>query len=232
MGNFKDLVKSDKHNKTRFIINYILTPIWFFIFFVCLTMILIFMTSADKDDYLIVSIILAAVIVVLIVGAMIGMPLLKKKELNEEIQRYDFDEYDKVVDCGSYNFFYNMVNLSTNEESNTHLLDNGEIIEFNRSGVVLQDKLVPYDDLVFFISTSNKLGRVKVTVQFSIDGKNMIEILLNKEMAFVLKNYNVQLEDDGDLDYLLNNKAEAIKEIYNTGFLYNHKADINGVSNV
>ena len=228
MGYYKDLIKSSKKNKIHFLINYILTPIWFFIFFVCLTIVLIFMTSESKDDFILPSAILAGVIALLILAALIGMPLLKKKEIQAEIARYDFDAFDSVNDTGAFYFNYNLIDLSNNTQTNALLIDDGSKIEFNRSGVCFEDRKIPYDDLVFFITTSNKIGVVRIAVEFNVDGKQNVEIELNKELAYILLNYNVQLDSKPDLEYLINNKADAIKQIYNTGIIVEDIGEVEG----
>ena len=91
-----------------------------------------------------------------------------------------------------------------------------------------EDRKIPYDDLVFFITTSNKIGVVRIAVEFNVDGKQNVEIELNKELAYILLNYNVQLDSKPDLEYLINNKADAIKQIYNTGIIVEDIGEVEG----
>ena len=131
-----------------------------------------------------------------------------KVKFTKNIPTIDLDyqsvsnEVGRVFDCVIIEY--------QNADSKRHKKGN---IVFTDEGVNHNAQIYSYDDIAFFLSTNYKNKKVKLTLEIAIDEKQFLAVELDKYVIFYLKKYDIILENEDDLNFLLSNQKEAIRQI-------------------
>ena len=196
----RDIMNLEKANmnKIRYIVNYRVLPIFGIVTVALLVTVSILMTI-DEDKYTPAAIAIFVFLGVLMVGVLISVPYTRRAELAIEMKRYDFDVsnlYPRQV----YDFFYGTLSL-----------------RFDKNGMYVNGVLFWYNHSKMFINTSNKLNRIWITLVLYIDESCCFELLLDRDVLSMIKEFGIPLSNQATLDYIINHKEEAFKKIYNKG---------------
>lgn len=210
---FRELLKKEKEemNKIRAIVNYTIVPITLVIIFSIFIINLILLTI-DEEKYSTLAIILFIVVGIILMSLLISSFFVRKKEVKIELSKYDF-----TID---------------NEPEKEYVIKNteGTSFIFNKEGIIYNEKLYEYDDISVMLCTNNHLSKVNIFISFHIAKANKyikpyFLIRLDKDLVNVIKKYNIKFsnKDQEKLDYILNNKEEAFKQIITYGYIKNNK---------
>lgn len=191
----------DNHsNKIRFIMNYRIVPAYL-IFSVVLLVAIGILMSIDEEKYTPVSIGLFIVIGIASIVLLASVPFIRKKEIESEINRYDFDTQNiELKDV--YNFSNDEVSFC-----------------FDKNGMFVNESFYWYNHLKIFITTSNSLNRIWISTVFFIDEDNFCEIPLDGEIISMIYAFNMNLENPELLKYIIEHKEDAFTKIYKLGTL-------------
>lgn len=130
-----------------------------------------------------------------------SVPLVRKKAIKMEIERYDFDT-SKEEALEIYDF-------STEEFS----------LKFDKYGMYVNDELFYYNHLNKNVVTGNYLKRVGVYLQFALDEEHRVTLSVNPTTLKMLECLEIKLDNRHILEYILSNKREAFEQIYNKGYV-------------
>ena len=187
----------------NFTVSYILTPIYTI---VCLLLIAAFavLMGIDDEKYLIHGLLCLGAFVVISILFLACVPLVRKKAIKIEIERYDFDA-SKEEALEIYDF-------STDEFS----------LKFDKYGMYVNDELFYYNHLNKNVVTGNYLKRVGVYLQFAVDEEHGVTLWVNPTTLKMLDCLEIKLDNRYILDYIISNKKEAFEQIYNKGYVVAH----------
>lgn len=184
----------------NFTVSYILTPIYAVICFLLIVAFAVLM-EIDDEKYLVHGLLCLGAFVVISILFLSCVPLVRKKAIKTELERYDFDT-SKVEPLEIYDF-------STDEFS----------LKFDKYGMYVNDELFYYNHLNKNVVTSNYLKRVGVYIQFALDEEHRVTLLANPTTLKMLESLEIKLDNGHILEYILSNKRDAFEQIYNKGYV-------------
>ncbi len=190
--------EKDNMNKIRFVMNYRIVPAYVIAAIVCLAFICVMM-SIDETKYTPAAIALFVFIGLLSALLLSSGPYVRKREIAEEMKRYDFETVGEKSN-GTYDF-------SDNELS----------VHLDANGMTINGLFFWYNHLRIFLHTGNKLNRIQIAVVFCMDEQNSVEIPLNGDTIDMIRKFHIQLENPDDLMYIVSHKKDAFNKIYKTG---------------
>lgn len=203
---FSKILKQEKQemNKIRAIVNYNVVPIVLIVTFVFLTTIFITM-EINEEKYTVLSIILFSVLGLIYASLLISVPFIRKKELEIELSKYNFDIDDDIKE--EYII----------ESSSTPVV-------FKKDGLYFENKHYKYEDLYLKLMTSNYLLKITIKVYISVkDSDSFIKphwnMKVDKELVNAIMKYNITLDNHKQFIFIINNKEDAFKQIYRYGYV-------------
>ena len=182
----------------NFFISYILTPIYAFVSFVLIAIFGVLM-SIDDEKYLISGVLCLCAFVVISIIFLTPLPFVRKKAIQTEIQRYDFDFSDEPA--------LEIWDFSTEENK----------LRFKSYGMYVDEEFYNFDELMITIETSNYCKRVHIVLHFMITPDYYIALPIDKRVLKMIDCFRIRIHNRSQLDYILNNKNAAFEEIYNKG---------------
>lgn len=205
--NNKIKIEKLKMNKIRFTINYyVAMP--FLAFGILGALISCRLMDIDEVKYLPILIIYFIIIGVFIFGFFIAMPIIRKHEIKIESEKIDYN-LDDIIDKNEFIFLSNK----------------GFNVIFSQAGIKIYEQLYPFSQFDVSLQISNKYMIVNLNLCFANKDKNSDETInsffipLTKESLYAMKKYNIPIQYQEDLDYIINNKESAVKQIFTYGML-------------
>ena len=183
----------------NFTVSYILTPIYAVVCFLLIGAFAVLM-EVDDEKYLVHGLLCLGAFVLISIIFLASVPLVRKKAIKMEIERYDFDTSEESLEI--YDF-------STEEFS----------LKFDKCGMYVNDELFYYNHLNKNVVTSNYLKRVGVYLQFVLDEEHRVTLSVNPTTLKMLESLEIKLDNRHILDYIISNKKEAFEQIYNKGYV-------------
>ena len=155
----------------------------------------------DDEKYLVQGLLCLGAFVLISIIFLASVPLVRKKAIKIEIERYDFDT-SKEEALEIYDF-------STEEFS----------LKFDSYGMYVNDELFYYNHLDKNVVTGNYLKRVGVYLQFALDEEHRVTLSVNPTTLKMLDSLEIKLDNRHILEYILSNKEDAFEQIYNKGYV-------------
>lgn len=187
----------------NFTVSYILTPIYAVVCFLLIGTFAVLM-EIDDEKYLVQGLLCLGAFVLISIIFLASIPLVRKKAIKIEIERYDFDtSKEELLD--SYDF-------STDDFS----------LKFDKYGMYVNDELFYYNHLNKNVITGNYLKRVGVYLQFALNEEHRVTrvtLSVNPTTLKMLENLEIKLDNRHILEFILSNKREAFEQIYNKGYV-------------
>ena len=177
---FIEILKEEKKqmNKIRAIANYTVVPIVLVVTVIILTTICITM-EINEEKYTVLSIILFSILGLIYALLLISVPFIRKKEIEIELSKYNFDIEDDVKE--EY-----IVESSSSQ------------VIFKKDGLYFENNHYKYEDLYLQLMTSNYL--LKITIKVYINAKNSNSFIkphwnmtLDKELVNAIIKYDIKL---------------------------------------
>ena len=198
----KDIIAYEKTQMLplNFTASYILTPIYAVVCFLLIGTFAVLM-EIDDEKYLVHALLCLCAMVLISIIFLASVPLVRKKAIKIEIERYDFDT-SKEASLEIYDF-------STNEFS----------LKFDKYGMYVNDELFYYNHLNKNVVTGNYLKRVGVYLQFALDEEHRVTLSVNPTTLKMLESLEIKLDNRHILEYILSNKEDAFEQIYNKGYV-------------
>lgn len=184
----------------NFTVSYILTPIYIVVCFLLIGAFAVLM-EIDDEKYLLQGLLCLGAFVLISIIFLASVPLVRKKAIKTEIERYDFDT-SKEEALEIYDF-------STEEFS----------LKFDKYGMYVNDELFYYNHLNKNVVTGNYLKRVGVYLQFTLDKEHRVTLSVNPTTLKMLESLDIKLDNRHILDYIISNKKDAFEQIYNKGYV-------------
>ncbi len=184
----------------NFIASYVLTPIYAVICLVLMAAFAILM-EIDDEKYLVPGLICLGTLALLSIIFVASVPFVRKKAIKTEFDLYDFDTSEQES--------LEIYDFSTDEIS----------LKFDKYGMYVNNKLFYYSHLNKNVVTSNHLKRVGIYLQFALDEEHRVTLLLNPVTLKMLECLEIELDNNNILKYIIENKREAIEQIYNKGYV-------------
>lgn len=197
---FREIIRQEKEIMlpVNFFVSYILTPIYAIISFVLIAVFGVLM-SIDEDKYLISGILCLCAFVVISIMLLSTVPFVRKKAIQTEIQRYNFDFSDEPT-------------LETWDFSTEEIA-----LRFKSYGVYVNDDFYNFDELTITVETSNYCKRVHIVLRFMITPDEYIALQIDKRVLKMIDSFRIKIYNRSELDYILENKKTAFEEIYKKG---------------
>ncbi len=184
----------------NFTVSYILTPIYAVVCFLLIGAFAVLM-EVDDEKYLVHGLLCLGAFVLISIIFLASVPLVRKKAIKMEIERYDFDTSEEES--------LEIYDFSTEEFS----------LKFDKYGMYVNDELFYYNHLNKNVVTSNYLKRVGVYLQFVLDEEHRVTLSVNPTTLKMLESFEIKLDNRNILDYIISNKKEAFEQIYNKGYV-------------
>lgn len=197
-------------NSMRWKINYILVPIFFLIMGIILLVNCI-MLSMDEKKYTPFAIGLFLIYGLMCMGMLVITPFVRKVELKIEMSKYNFDR----ITLGSDSFF-EFVPISGTEAN--------IVVLFQEHCLKLYDKEYNYCDFNVRLCSSNHLNKINLFIVFTLHNSDTaynpyLSFILEGRLITVLERFNIVIENQDELEYIIKNKENAFKQIYNYGYV-------------
>ena len=178
---------------------YVLTPVYLVVSGIIIVVCTVVM-EIDEKRFLPLLLILMGVFVLMSILLLACVPLIRKKVLQDEMDRYNFDFSDLP---------YSDVYEYCSDDCT---------VRFDENGMYVEDNLFYYNHLTITVVTSNYCHRIYIAVRFAADEENYIEIHLGARVLKMIRDLQIPVQNQNTLDYILSNKTEAFKHIYNKGY--------------
>ena len=201
-GTLREIIRQEKETMLplNFFISYILTPIYAIVSFVLIAVCGVLM-SIDEEKYLISGVFCLCAFVVISIIFLSVVPFVRKKAIQTEIQRYDFDFSDEPA--------LEIWDFSTEETA----------LRFKSYGMYVDDDFYNFDELMITVETSNYCNRVHIVLRFMITPDMYIDLPIDKRVLKMIDCFRIRIYNRSQLEYILDNKNAAFKEIYNKGYV-------------
>lgn len=184
----------------NFTVSYILTPIYAVVCFLLMGAFGVLM-EIDDEKYLVHGLLCLGAFVLISIIFLASVPLVRKKAIDTELERYDFDT-SKVEPLEIYDF-------STEDFS----------LRFDEYGMYVNDELYYYNHLNKNVVTGNYCKRVSIYMQFALDEEHIVTLPVNPTSLKMLECLEIKLDNRDILDYIIANKRDAFEQIYNKGYV-------------
>ena len=181
-------------------LSYILTPIYVGISCLLILAFVVFM-AIDEDKYLIHGLSCMGVLVVITIAFLSCVPIVRRIAIRTEIDRYNFDTSDQEA-LEVYDFSDDEFSFS---------------LQFDQNGMILNDILYYYNHLDKVVMTSNYCNRVEIFLRFTFSEDTYASVPLNPTSLKMLECFDIELENEEVLNYILENKEAAFEQIYKLG---------------
>lgn len=200
--NFKNFLADEKAQMLPivFTVSYVITPIYLIITFLLLVVFGVLM-GVDEEKYFVHGLICLGVFAVITVSLLISAPIVRKKVIDIEFERYDFDT-SKVEDKEVWD-------LSTDEIS----------LKFDRNGMYVNDELFYYNHLKITLATSNSYKRIGIYFQFALSEEQVVPLFVNPTTLKMIESLDIKPDGMDILEYIISDKKEAFGQIYNKGYV-------------
>lgn len=197
---FKNLIAMDKTRMLPwdFAASYIVTPVYLAACIVLTITFGVFM-EMDSQKYLVHGLVCLGVFALLTAALLVSVPVLRKKTIDFELNRYDFD-YSAEETREIYDF--------SSEETS---------LKFNKTGMCVDGKLYEYSRLQMKLETSNLGRRVVLWLAFSFPEEGIAVLPVAPTTLKMLEHFEIKLENEEMLRYILSNKKKAFRQIYSVG---------------
>ncbi len=192
---FKEIIRYEKShmNEIRYIMNYRIVPGYLLLIIICVMM------SIDETKYTPLAILLFGIIGLLTVLLLASGPFVRKKEIQMEMGRYNFERRE-IEPTQIFDF--------SNEENS---------IQFDSNGMTVNDAFYWYNHLTVRVITSNYLLRIIINIIFIIDEMNCYQIPFNGDTIDMIRQFDIKLENPDDFEYIVNHKENAFRKIFLKG---------------
>lgn len=205
----KKIMDNEKKNMNsiRWKVNYVLVPIFLGVMVIIFSIVGITM-SIDEEKYTPLAILLISIFGLMCVGLLSINPFIRKQEIKIEVSKYNFD---KVV--LENNSFYEFTPCNENT-----------VVIFKEKTLEINGKDYDYSCFDIMIISSNSLNKINLTVLFTLQNSGRehnpyLVFELDGRMISVLDKFNIMIKNRDVLDFIINNKEEAFKQIYNYGYV-------------
>lgn len=202
-----DVIKKEKKemNSIRFRMNYIIVPLFLIFMIVILTIIGITL-SINEEKYTPLAIVLFSIFGVGIIGLLVSVTFVRKKEIKIELAKYDFT-----------------INNEMKEKYYLKTTNGNEAI-FTKDYMIVDNKKYLYDDFEIILYTSNYLLNVRINVEFVLVNSSSYvnpywNFRLNNDLLNAIMKYEIKLNNYKLLNYIINNKEAAFKHIFLRGYI-------------
>lgn len=198
----KDIVTYEKTQMLplNFTMSYIITPIYLGISFLLIAVFAVLM-GIDDEKYLVHGLLCLGAFVLITILILASVPFVRKRAIETEIGQYDFN-VSKVET-------FDMWDFSTEEFS----------LKFDKNGMYVNDELFYYNHLSKMVVTGNYCKRVEIYLQFALSEDQVVTLSVNPTTLKMLEFLEIKLDNQHVLEYIISNKKEAFKQIYNKGFV-------------
>lgn len=203
----RNIIKEEKKqmNPIRAKINFVVVPIYLIIMVTILTTIGILL-SIDENKYTNFSLILVFIFILMSISLLISIPIIRKKEVEIESNKYDFT-----------------INKEEKDEYVLKTIDGTDCI-INSEYIIIDNKKYQHDDFYIEVVTNNYLLTVQILIEFVfIESDEVVapywNFKLNNELLNAIIKYNININNKEMFDYVINNKKEAFKQILKYGYI-------------
>lgn len=156
--------------------------------------------AMDEAKYFLPAMVLMGIFIVMSIALLASVPFVRKRAIEAEMQRYCFDTTNVVVE--------------------RKLNVDGKHLCFNKDGVKIDDNVFDYSDLCCRIVTDNYCKRINVSLSICPPADEEGVLLpLTCYTLKLLECLPIPLENPELLEYILQHKAEAFRQIYDRGWV-------------
>ena len=197
----KDIVAYEKSQMLplNFTVSYILTPIYVVISFLLITVCVVLM-EIDDETYLVPGLLCLGTFALISILFLATVPVVRKKAIEAELARYDFDV--SKIERDTWDF-------STEELA----------LKFDEHGMHIDGTLHYYNHLRKQVVTGNHYKRVEIYLMFALSEEQNVLLNVNPTTMKMLTCLNITLDNQHILDYILSNKREAFRQIYDKSYV-------------
>ena len=198
----RDMIALEKSRMLplNFAFSYIIIPLYV-TFAIVMFLVIGALTGAKETTAFLVCLVILAIAT----AAFIAMfPLVRKKAIQSELKRYNIKRLLRKRD--------NMESRIEWDFSEKELS-----LQFNHHGMVLDGDLHYYNHLAKLVYTGNDYHRVGIFICFSVSEDNNILLPLSAEALKMLQDFEVKLDNQPVLDYILEHPEQAFADIYDKG---------------
>ena len=197
---FKNLIAIEKMQMLPwdFAVSYVVTPVYLA---ACIALTIAFgiLMELDSQTYLTHGLVCLGTFAFITAAMLISVPILRRKTLNFELNRYDFD-------------------YSAEEAQELYDFSNGELsLKFDKTGMYVDGERYEYNRLTRRLMTSNQGRRVWLGLEFSPPEEWSIALPVNPKTLKMLEHFEINLENEEVLRYMIENKEKAFRQIYGIG---------------
>ena len=195
-----DMIKREKihMNRIRFIVNYVVVPIYAILILLCLMAAAVLLTI-DEIKYTPAAIVIFCFTGLLSILLLASVPFVRKMEIRTELSRYNFDD-SEITDKDVYTY-------SIGDTSAT----------FDKNGMYLDGNFYWYNHLLIIFATSKELMRIWISIQFMTNDGTGVNIVITNELIHMLKQFGITTVNQEALAYTIRHKQAAFTQIYKTG---------------
>ena len=197
-GNLPPKLEKRYMNPIRYRTNYRIMPMYILFAVLCIGLAVTLM-EIDEHKFLPMFIGLFALFGIGTVLMLMNVPKTRKKELELELDRYDF-EYSDVPVQEQYTIGYE-----------------GSELVLSANGLTLDGKFYWYSHLNPALVVSNKFNRIWLAIWFGNDPMKSLYVPLDPVLLCSIEALDIPLENREELEYLLKNKENAFAQIYSYG---------------
>lgn len=202
-------------NKIRFVMNYIITPIYLVAVLIGLTIGGILM-SINEEQFTPVFIFIMIILGIITIALMASVPIVRKKELSIELAKN----------------IYDMSNTDDKDEYHFDITHGYDIVsvELAHNGLMFDKTHFNYDEFEISLETTKYLNLINIYILFSIkdnasnlknwdENELFFQLKLSPDLVYAIHKFNIEIENPDVLDYILSNREQAFKQIYNYGYI-------------
>lgn len=202
-GWFGAIIEAEKREMLplNFIMSYRVVPVYALVSFLLIAGFGVLM-GIDDERYFIPAMILMGALAALSCALLASLPLVRKKAIDVELQRYSFDTANVAAE--------NMWKLNAE----------GKRLRFDRTGVQIDENAFDYSDLCCWIVTNNYCKRINVSLWIlpPADEEGVL-LPLTAHTLKMLDCLPIALENPELLAYIINHKEAAFRQIYDKGYV-------------
>ncbi len=156
----------------------------------------------DDERYFLPAISLIGIFAALSIVLLASLPYVRKKAVETELQRYDFDT------------------SSINSADVWTISAEGETVRFDRRGMQVRGVRHDYDGLRCRIVTNNYYQRINISLWCaSSEEEDGVLLPLTSQVLKMIEYLNIPLDNPETLDFILHHRVAAFRQIYDKGFV-------------
>ncbi len=189
----------------QFFVSYVLAPAYLIFTAGLLAAFAIFM-GVDASRFLPEGLLCLGIWALLSAALLLTIPFTRREAIRAALFQYDWEAGETAP-----------------REEYLWVSAEGTAAVFDKTGMTLDGRFYPYGGLSKRLVTDNLYKRIHILVEFKASEEETVSLPLKAVLLKMLETFEISLDNQRQLEYLLRQREDALRQIYDRGHIKERK---------